>query len=468
MKATIEIIDAVDSRVRNKKDVELIWDLLCYKAGDRFVGKLKLPIIKSFIHRGSGKFATGLVPIVKRKLEKYGCSVEIKNTNYKKLKLNTDVPDLTVTLDDYQKHVLRDIEKCNRGLIISGTASGKSIMEAALMDMYRTPRTLVIVPTKDLLYQLGKELQRLLSLPKVGYLGDGKREVARVTVALYQTLSNYKLNKVNEQFDMVIIDEVQASRSDSYQIIMNQLPNIHYRYGFTGTMRMKQPDRYIIQGLVGKPIAIVPEEQTHERVAEVKMWMVAFKGEMQWRSKYHDRVEINIWNNKGRNMLIAQAIEYVNSLGLNCLILVEKYIQAKGIQMACEELHLSAPILWNKTPNDKREELKSSLNERSLMRLIATPAISVGTNIPNVDFLIVGSEVKSWVNLVQKVGRGRRKTASKQLLYGMDIMTLLGDMDRNFKKQSMKKRRVYSAKGWLQGVVDFYKFKEELKNAIGI
>jgi len=363
---------------------------------------------------------------------------------------------------------MKDIEQSNRGLIVSGTASGKSVMEAALIDAYNIPRTLVIVPTKDLLYQLGNDLKTLLSLPEVGYLGDSRREVSRVTVALYQTLSNYKLDRVNKQFDMIIIDEVQTSRSDSYQIIMNQLPDIHYRYGFTGTMRMKQPDRYIIQGLVGKPVAIVPEEDTLDRVAEVKMWMVKFEGKMEWRSRYPDRVEINIWDNKDRNMLIATAIEYVNSLGLNCLVLVEKYLQAKGIQKACERLDLFAPILWNRTSNVERETLKSSLNERSLMRLIATPAISVGTNIPNVDFLIVGSEVKSWVNLVQKVGRGRRKTASKQILYGMDIMTLLGELDRNFKKQSMKKRRVYSAKGWLQGVVSFKRFKEELKNAISI
>lgn len=464
----ISVINAVDSRVRNKDHINEIWDLLSYQAGEIFVGKLKIPQYKSFIHRGYGKFATGLVPIVVKKLEKAGHKVEVIKPDYKRLKTDQDFPFLTERLDDYQRHAVMETDKHHRGLIISGTASGKTVMEAAIIDRFNTPRTLLIVPNKDLFYQSARELKRLLSLHKVGLLGDGQREVDQVTVALYQTLVNYKLNGVDKQFDMVLIDEVQTSRSDSYQIILNQLPNIHYRYGFTGTMRIRQPDRYIIQGLIGKPIAIVPEEETTERVAEVKMWMVKFEGNLVWSDKYSDRVVANIWENEARNTLIARAMKYVNSLGLNCLVLVEKYAHAHGIQKACIEADIFAPILWSKSPNKDRETLKETLNRRELMSLIATPAISVGTNIPNIDFLIVGSEVKNWVNLVQKMGRGRRKTASKEILYAMDIMTLLGPRDRNFKKQSMKKRRVYSAKGWLQGVVNFNEFRKELKNEVSV
>jgi len=90
MTVKIEVLNAVSSRVRDKEHVEDLWDLLSYKSGDRYVGKLKFPIYKSFIHRGSGKFATGLVPIVVQKLEKEGYKVEVKNADYKKLKTNPD------------------------------------------------------------------------------------------------------------------------------------------------------------------------------------------------------------------------------------------------------------------------------------------------------------------------------------------------------------------------------------------
>ncbi len=72
-------------------------------------------------------------------------------------------------------------------------------------------------------------------------------------------------------------------------------------------------------------------------------------------------------------------------------------------------------------------------------------------------------EIKHWLAIVQRVGRGRRKTRTKGVLYAADIFSSFGKLDKTFKRQSLKKRKVYKKRGWFQGLYSLEKFKEELR-----
>jgi superfamily II DNA or RNA helicase len=459
----IKILDAVYCKVMTKMAVHDVWEDLSYETESRALGN-RQTIYKSFIHRGTGKFPTGLLSIVVRKLEKRGYKVKVEEAEYDELEY--DFPSLTVKPEDYQVRVLNKIKK-PRGLIISPTGSGKTILEAGIMSLYGLPRTLIIVPQKPLLYQLRKEFKRLLGIPKVGILGDGKRNIQRITVALYQTLVRYELDEVNKLFDMVIVDEVQTGRSESIQIIMNQLTNIHYRYGFTATMRLKQPDRYIIQGLFGKPIAIVPESDTTKRVTDVKLFMLRFSDKFKNGYDYTERVRQNIWENTNRNTLIAEAVQFVvQKKKWSCLILTEKLAQAEAISGKLFLRKIDCPIIWNETPEDKRVKLLNDLDKKNIKCIIGTPAISVGVDIPNLEFLFITSEIKHWLPIVQRIGRGRRKTKGKKILYAADIFSSFGKEGKTFKRQSFKKKKVYEKRGWLQGIFGLKRFKEELNDSL--
>jgi len=334
-------------------------------------------------------------------------------------------------------------------------------MTAHLISYYGLPRTLVIVPTRPLLKQTRSRLKKYLSLKKVGALGDNIREVEHVTVALYQTLVRYELDKVNKMFDMVIVDEVHTGQCESYQIIMNQLTDIYYRYGFTATMKLKQPDRYIIQGIFGKPIAIVPESAAEKRVTKVNLYMLKFADDFKDGHSYTDRARFNIWQNDSRNSLVAEAVQHVISKGMNCLILTEKMAQAAAINKTLHMRGVLAPIVWNKTPEDEKFALLNDLDRKNIMCIIGTPTISVGVDIPNIEFLFIASEIKHWLPLTQRIGRGRRKTESKKVLYAADIFNAFnGDYRGTFRAQSFNKRKVYKRKGWLKGVVSLNRFKE--------
>jgi len=461
--ARITILNASESKVENKMLVHKVWDLLSYTVQTRPLGKIQ-ELQKSFIHRGTGRFATGLVPIVKSKLQKKGYTVKIFEPERRTLEPGEDVPHTFVELDEYQSRAINKVNGHPRGLFISATGSGKTVMEAHLISYYGLPRTLIIVPSKPLLRQMRDNMKTYLSLHEVGVLGDGKRQIERVTVGLYQTLARYELDEINKLFDMVIVDEVQTSQCDSYQIIMNQLTNIYYRYGFTATMKIKQPDRYIIQGLFGKPIAIIPESETEGRVTGVKMHMIRFKDKFKDAYNYTERARANIWENRERNKLISEAIKFITEdKNMSCLVLTERMAQAESLNRELSLIGVHSPIIWNETAEDEKVRLLRQLDSKKLKCIIGTPAIAVGVDIPNLEFLFIVSEIKSWLPLVQRIGRGRRRTKGKDILYAADIFnSFIGDYRQTFKKQSFKKKKVYEKRGWLEGIYSLEKFKEKI------
>ena len=126
--ARIEILNASESRIKSKKLVHEVWELLAYEVESRTFQNTRTHY-KSFIHRGSGKFATGLIPIIKSKLEKNGYNLRISEPERTILEPDADVPSTFAELDEYQSRAINKVNGHPRGLFISGTGSGKTHME---------------------------------------------------------------------------------------------------------------------------------------------------------------------------------------------------------------------------------------------------------------------------------------------------------------------------------------------------
>ena len=95
-----------------------------------------------------------------------------------------------VKLRDYQEECVRDMVSKTRGLIQVGTSGGKSIILSALLANLGV-NSLVIVPTKELLKQTAKAISDVLGV-KVGCIGDGEKDIGKITVATFQSLTASK------------------------------------------------------------------------------------------------------------------------------------------------------------------------------------------------------------------------------------------------------------------------------------
>ena len=109
-------------------------------------------------------------------------------------------------LREYQASALCAWELAGRrGVIVLPTGSGKTRIALAAMAATRLP-VLCLVPTRVLLEQWRHEIAAVYPRP-VGCYGEGRREVAPVTVATYESAYRH-LDRIGHRFRLLIVDEV--------------------------------------------------------------------------------------------------------------------------------------------------------------------------------------------------------------------------------------------------------------------
>ena len=157
---------------------------------------------------------------------------------------------------DYQIDAIHDALRYNRKLLISPTASGKSLMIYALVRYFvgRKKKILLVVPTTSLVEQMYKDFieygwnaedhcHRI-------YAGRERTNENEVTITTWQSV--YNLDKTFfADYDVIIGDEAHLFKSKSLVNIMDKLHHAKYRFGFTGTLDGTQTHKWVLEGVFG-------------------------------------------------------------------------------------------------------------------------------------------------------------------------------------------------------------------------
>jgi superfamily II DNA or RNA helicase len=163
----------------------------------------------------------------------------------------------THTPRDYQWVAYLHALHRKRGIVISPTASGKSLiiyMIARWLLERGKKRGLLIVPTTSLVEQMysdfreyGWDVEKNCQRIYEGYTRDA---YAPLCISTWQSIYNLE-SKYFKQFDFVIGDEAHQFKADSLKTIMNQLVNCDYRIGTTGTLDGSKVHKLVLEGLFG-------------------------------------------------------------------------------------------------------------------------------------------------------------------------------------------------------------------------
>ena len=173
----------------------------------------------------------------------------------------------------------------NRGMLVSPTASGKSLIIYSLIRFYyhllKENKILILVPTTSLVEQMysdfidygwdDKYLHRI-------YQGHEKDTDKPVIISTWQSL--YKLDKKYfENFGCVIGDEPHLFKSKSLTTIMTKLINCKYRFGLTGTLDGTQTHRLVLEGLFGKVNKVTSTKELIDKdtLANLKIKCIVLK-----------------------------------------------------------------------------------------------------------------------------------------------------------------------------------------------
>ena len=171
---------------------------------------------------------------------------------------------------DYQLNAIQYALSNHRGMLVSPTASGKSLIIYALIRFYhyllKDKKILILVPTTSLVEQMysdfidygwsDKYLHRI-------YQGHEKETNKPVIISTWQSL--FKLDKKYfEKFGCVIGDEAHLCNAQSLKGILEKMTTCKYRFGTTGTITDSKTNKLVLEGLFGKTYQAVTSKQLME------------------------------------------------------------------------------------------------------------------------------------------------------------------------------------------------------------
>ena len=383
----------------------------------------------------------GLVPYIVKFCEGRGYQWEYDNEVYDEEFSIKEAQDFIQKLNlpveprDYQIEAFIHAVRSRRALLLSPTASGKSLIIYLIMRyLYancNVKRTLIIVPTISLVTQLASDFSSYgFSSDELVHRifgGQDKQSDKPIIISTWQSL--YKLPKEYfKQFDFVVGDEAHLYKSKEISELMCKISNAKYRIGTTGTLDGTKTHKLVLEGLFGTVRKIITTkdlmDQGHIADFNIKCLILKHPDAMCQALKkatYQQEIEYIILN-EARNKFIANL-----SLSLkgNTLILYQ-YVDKHGkilYDMINKEVgDRKCFFVYGKTEGEVREEIRHIVEKEHDAIIIASyGTFSTGINIRNLHNIIFASPSKSRVRNLQSIGRGLRKSETKDSATLYDI-----------------------------------------------
>ena len=334
-----------------------------------------------------------------------------------------------IRLRDYQVEVVNNFLKNPQALQEVATGAGKTIITATLSKITEPyGRSLVVVPNKSLVVQTEEDYKNC-GLDVGVYFGDRKELGKTHTICTWQSLNILdKRNKNGEEIlslaeflegvSTIIVDEVHMGKADVLKRLLTQnLKNAPIRWGLTGTVPKESFEFESIHASIGPVIGNVSARELQEKGVlsncHVNICQLIdtqafsdYQAELKYLVTDPDRVEY-----------IAKLVNTVKQEG-NTLVLVDRIAAGEMLQ----EHIPNSVFVKGDVKLDDRKEAYDDINEGTNLVVIATYGVaSVGINIPRIFNLVLLEPGKSFVRVIQSIGRGVRKAQDKDFVQIWDI-----------------------------------------------
>jgi len=330
---------------------------------------------------------------------------------------------------DYQINAVYDALKYNRKLLISPTASGKSLMIYSIARYFveKDLKVLLVVPTTSLVEQMYKDFEEYGwdSNEHCHKIYSGKEKTTNKNVVITTWQSIYNLQKsFFEGFDVVIGDEAHLFKSKSLVTIMSKLDDAKYRYGFTGTLDGSQTHKWVLEGLFGPSYKVTQTKDLIERghLSKLQIKVLLLKHPEHQFNDYEEEIQYLINHNKRNNFIKNLVLD----LKGNSLVLFNR-VETHGMPLY-ELINSSASkkrkifFVYGGVDVEEREKVREITEKENNAIIVASyGTFSTGINIKNLHNVIFASPSKSRIRNLQSIGRILRKGDNKTQAILYDI-----------------------------------------------
>ena len=321
----------------------------------------------------------------------------------------------------YQIDGVYDALRHNRKLLISPTASGKSLMIYSIVRYYveNKKNTLIVVPTTSLVEQMYKDFADygwdVGSYCHKIYAGKERETESQVIITTWQSI--YKLpRKYFERFSVVVGDEAHQFKSKSLVSIMTKLSDAKFRYGFTGTLDGSQTNKLVLEGLFGPSYKIIKTDELMKKghLAKLDINVLLLKHPPNKFETFEDEVQYIIGHQTRNRFIRNLALD----LKGNTLILFAR-VEAHGEPLyeminsnSVEQRHVF--FIHGGVDTEDREKVREITEQEDNAIIVASyGTFSTGINIKNLHNIIFASPSKSRIRNLQSIGRVLRKGNQK-------------------------------------------------------
>lgn len=443
---------ATHSEILAKGIQEIVWSIggVCsISHADMYVCMISVSDPRSLF---SSKTKRAACDKVKRHIIPHRRVVSIEKTSVDKAQcIMIDDPDHLYITDDF--------------IITHNT-----FMCAALVTAYDQEgiRSLTIVPDQTLIKQTKRDYA-LVGLNPGEYSGTKKTLDHNHIVSTWQALKNNP--KVILSFNMVIVDECHGLRGVSLRsMITEQAARIPYRFGFTGTLPEDDAGKLQVHTALGPIRHVMPASDLIDMGVLADLHINIFQLEEDLHDEYKtycDEECVSIkpptyaefkqdyfpdyasekshrQRNKERMRWIADCIETQRDAAKgNTLCLVDSVPSARALAKMIPGAYVVNGT--DMADTNKRQEVYNLFNERDDLVVIATVNVAgTGLSINRIFNLVLVDLGKSFIRIIQAIGRGLRKAHDKDFVNVIDIC---GDF--KYSKAHMTKRiKFYKEAGY--------------------
>jgi DNA repair protein RadD len=340
-------------------------------------------------------------------------------------------------LRPYQEEAIKQtrkfLSKNDKALIVAGTGSGKSVINAELIYLaaIKNKKILQLVHTKELVDQNSKEFANLCNSRNVNFSfsiccsGLGKPCTnSNIVFASPQTFVN-RMNNTN--YDLIIIDECDRIPSSENSIYRKILSNYNGKViGMTATpYRENNTPIYNNDGFFdGISYKISAKELTEQGYLTPFQYI-----------KYNNQVHIDTDSIKvkknGSYIEESHANAFKNFYKETCEFTLQNTAYHKKVMIFCVNIdhaqtvakvmgisHVVHSKLTKKERDDIIYEFKHSI---SIKYIINVGILTIGFNVPSVDCIVLMRAIQSAPLYLQIIGRAQRLSKNKEFFNIIDF-----------------------------------------------
>jgi len=367
---------------------------------------------------------------------------------------------------DYQVELVNTLFEAGNGIAIAGTGAGKTSMCAAIALAYEREaqfKSLIIVPDKNLTVQTRSEYANF-GLDVGEYSGTNKDLNHMHVVSTWQALKNNAI--LVQQFQMVIVDECHGLKGNILTQLLNEYgKDIPYRFGVTGTLPKEESHKMAVIVAVGTVKYNIPAHQLIEEGHLAELQIDIIQTDLDLQDKYKKYLDEGYFlDTKGKPRTYIQfcdsyfpdypsekrylqqeedrlkwIVNYItkkkDEKKGNTLVLVDGVNFGKRLASMIND----AVFLYGKDTMKERKKVFEAFKTSENLVVIATIQIaSTGLDIPRI-FNMIGVDMgKSFIRVIQSIGRSLRKAIDKDKAHFTDICSNL-----KYGKKHAKERQKY-------------------------